>query len=45
MLESMLAVAYEPYVIDDEIIGSCCKALKGVEADAERPALEVIDLR
>ena len=43
MLESMLAVAYEQYVIDDEIIGSCCKALKGIEVDAERLALEVID--
>ena len=27
MLESMLTVAYEQYVIDDEIIGMCCKVL------------------
>jgi len=43
MLESMLAVAYEQYVIDDEIIGMCCKVLKGIEVDAEHLALEVID--
>jgi trimethylamine--corrinoid protein Co-methyltransferase len=43
MLESMLTVAYEQYVIDDEIIGMCCKVLKGIEVDAEHLALEVID--
>jgi trimethylamine--corrinoid protein Co-methyltransferase len=43
MLESMLAVAFEQYVIDDEIIGLCCKALKGIEVDKEHLALEVID--
>jgi trimethylamine---corrinoid protein Co-methyltransferase len=43
MLESMLAVAYEQFVMDDEIIGMCCKVLKGIEVDAEHLALEVID--
>jgi len=43
MLESMLAVAYEQYVIDDEITGMCCKVLKGIAVDAEHLALEVID--
>ena len=43
MLESMLGVAYEQFVIDDEIIGMCCKVLKGIEVDAEHLALEVID--
>ena len=43
MLESMLTVAYEQFVIDDEIIGFCCKALKGIEVDADHLALEVID--
>lgn len=43
MLESMLAVAFEQFVIDDEIIGMCCKALRGIEVDAEHLALEVID--
>jgi len=43
MLESMLAVAYEQFVIDDEIIGMCCKILKGIDVDAEHLAVEVID--
>ncbi len=43
MLESMLAVSYEQFVIDDEIIGMCCKVLKGIEVDPEHLALEVID--
>jgi trimethylamine--corrinoid protein Co-methyltransferase len=43
MLESMLTVAFEQFVIDDEIIGMCCKVLKGIDVDAEHLALEVID--
>ena len=43
MLESMLAVSYEQFVMDDEIIGMCCKALRGIEVDAEHLALDVID--
>jgi trimethylamine--corrinoid protein Co-methyltransferase len=43
MLESMIAVAYEQFVIDDEIIGMCCKVLRGIEVDEEHLALEVID--
>jgi trimethylamine--corrinoid protein Co-methyltransferase len=43
MLESMLAVAYEQFVIDDEIIGMCCKVLEGIQVDEERLALEAID--
>ncbi|MBR9985864.1 MAG: trimethylamine methyltransferase family protein [Desulfosarcina sp.] len=43
MLESMLTVAPEQYVIDDEIIGMACKVLKGIEVDAEHLALEVIN--
>jgi trimethylamine--corrinoid protein Co-methyltransferase len=43
MLESMLAVAPEQYVMDDEIIGMACKVLKGIEVDSERLALDVID--
>jgi trimethylamine--corrinoid protein Co-methyltransferase len=42
MLESMLAVAYEQFVIDDEIIGMSCKALKGIDVDAEHLALDTI---
>jgi trimethylamine--corrinoid protein Co-methyltransferase len=43
MLESMLTVAYEQFVIDDEISGQCCKVLKGIPVDTEHLALEVID--
>jgi trimethylamine---corrinoid protein Co-methyltransferase len=43
MLESMLTVAPEQFVIDDEIIGMACKVLKGIEVDAEHLALDVID--
>jgi trimethylamine--corrinoid protein Co-methyltransferase len=43
MLDSMLAVAYEQYVIDDEIIGMACKVLKGIDVDPEHLALEVIE--
>jgi trimethylamine--corrinoid protein Co-methyltransferase len=43
MLESMIAVAYEQYVIDDEIIGMSCKVLKGIDVDPEHLALDVID--
>lgn len=42
MLESMLTVAYEQYVIDDEIIGMCCKVLKGIKVDDEHLALKTI---
>ena len=43
MLESMLSIAYEQYVIDDEIIGMCCKVLKGIEVDKEHLALKAIE--
>lgn len=43
MLESMLTIAFEQFVIDDEIIGNCCRVLKGIECDADHLALEVID--
>ncbi|MCD4719532.1 MAG: trimethylamine methyltransferase family protein [Desulfobacula sp.] len=43
MLESMLTIAHEQFVIDDEIIGNCCKVLKGIDVDAEHLALEVIE--
>ena len=43
MLESMLTVAHEQYIIDDEIIGMCCKVLQGIQVDDEHLALEAID--
>jgi trimethylamine--corrinoid protein Co-methyltransferase len=42
MLDSMAALAYEQFVIDDEIIGRSCKVLKGIDVDAEHLALDVI---
>jgi trimethylamine--corrinoid protein Co-methyltransferase len=39
----MLTVAYEQYVIDDEIIGMSCKVLGGIPVDAEHLALDAID--
>ncbi|MBN2040497.1 MAG: trimethylamine methyltransferase family protein [Spirochaetes bacterium] len=43
MLESMVTVAFEQYVIDDEINGMSCRVLKGIDVDPEHLALEVID--
>ncbi|MGB5987684.1 MAG: trimethylamine methyltransferase family protein [Desulfobacterales bacterium] len=43
MLESMLSVAPEQFVMDDEIIGMAAKVLQGITVDAEHLALEVID--
>jgi trimethylamine--corrinoid protein Co-methyltransferase len=43
MLESMLTVAYEQYVIDDEINGNCGRVLEGINLDADHLALEVIN--
>lgn len=42
MLESMRAVAYEQYVIDDEIIGMALRLLKGIRIDDGTLALEAI---
>lgn len=43
MLESMLTISHEQYVIDDEIIGNSCKVLKGINCDDEHLALDVIE--
>ncbi len=42
MLESMLAVAYEQYVIDDDINGQAMRLVKGLEVTEESLSLEVI---
>jgi trimethylamine---corrinoid protein Co-methyltransferase len=42
MLESMLAVAYEQYVIDDEIIGMAMRLLKGIQVNGEALGFEAI---
>ena len=42
MLESMQCVAYELYVIDDEIIGQACRILQGISTGEDHLALEAI---
>ncbi|CAB1070251.1 Trimethylamine methyltransferase family protein [Olavius algarvensis Delta 1 endosymbiont] len=42
MLESMQCVAYEMYVIDDEIIGQACKILQGISTTEDHLALDAI---
>ena len=42
MLESMNAVAFEQYIIDDEIIGASCKLLKGICVDDEHLGFDAI---
>ena len=41
-MESMNAVAFEQYIIDDEIIGASCNLLKGIVVDEEHLAFETI---
>ena len=43
LIEFALTVAYEQYVIDNEIIGMVMRALRGIEVSEETLALEVID--
>jgi trimethylamine--corrinoid protein Co-methyltransferase len=43
MLESMLCVAYEQYVIDDDINGTAMRLVKGIEVTEEALSLDVID--
>jgi trimethylamine--corrinoid protein Co-methyltransferase len=43
MLNCMITVAHEQFVIDDEIIGLSCKVLAGIPTDSEYLALDVID--
>lgn len=43
MLESMLGLAYEQYVIDDEIIGQSKRVLDGIRVDEETLGLAAID--
>jgi trimethylamine---corrinoid protein Co-methyltransferase len=42
MLESMKAVAYEQYVIDNEIIGMALRLLKGIRIDEETLGLDAV---
>ena len=42
MLESMLCISYEQYILDDEIIGQGCKMLEGINTDDDHLAYETI---
>ena len=42
MLESMKAVAYEQYVIDDEIIGMGLRLLRGIQIDEDTLGIDAI---
>jgi trimethylamine--corrinoid protein Co-methyltransferase len=42
MLESMRAVAYEQFVIDNEIIGMALRLLKGIQVNEETLGFEAI---
>jgi trimethylamine--corrinoid protein Co-methyltransferase len=43
MLEDMSTVAYEQYVIDNEILGMAMRAVRGIEVNDDTLALDVID--
>src|SRR3546814_8157732 len=43
LLESLLTVAYEQYVIDNDVNGSIMRMLKGIEVTEESLSLDVID--
>jgi trimethylamine--corrinoid protein Co-methyltransferase len=43
LLESMLTVAYEQYVIDDDINGSVMRMVRGIEVSDETLSVDLID--
>jgi len=43
MLESLMTVAYEQYVIDDDINGSIMRMVRGIEVTDETLSVDVID--
>ncbi len=43
MLEDMSTIAYEQYVIDNEVLGMAMRAVRGIEINEETLALDVID--
>lgn len=43
LLESMLTVAYEQFVIDDDINGSIMRAVRGIEVNDETLSVDLID--
>lgn len=43
MLEDMSTIAYEQFVIDNEMLGMAMRAVRGIEVDDETLAVDVID--
>jgi trimethylamine--corrinoid protein Co-methyltransferase len=43
MMEGMITVAYEQYVIDNDILGMALRALQGIEVDRDHLSVEVIE--
>jgi len=43
MLEDMSTIAYEQFVIDNELLGMAMRAVRGIEVNDETLALDVID--
>ena len=43
LLESGMSISYEQYVIDDDILGMCMRAVKGIEITDETLAVDVIN--
>jgi trimethylamine--corrinoid protein Co-methyltransferase len=43
MLEDMSTIAYEEFVLDNEILGMAMRAVRGIEVNADTLALEAID--
>ncbi len=43
LIDSSMAVAYEQYVLDDEILGAVLRVLRGIEVTPDRLAAEVIE--
>lgn len=43
LLEDMSTIAYEQFVIDNELLGMAMRAVKGIQVDGETLALDTID--
>ena len=43
MLEDMSTIAYEQFVIDNEVLGMAMRAVRGIEVNDETLALDIID--
>lgn len=43
LLESGLTISYEKYVIDNDILGMCMRAIKGIQVDDDTLAIDVIN--